>query len=146
MAEVAEDEEEDNEIEESVADIVSQKSRRETPINKNAAHQNFIDKSLGDSAVDELNLITDMLCLQLEQFYKPFTPTNVRKALHEDFLRLSYQILFEQNRHQVYRTIAILMRVDTYVNDKDLRDKHKILRKYTPNEFGLEPLFCFGVI
>ena len=34
------------------------------------------------------------------------------------------------------------MRVDSQINDKDLRDKKKHFEEYTPLDFGVEEIFC----
>ena len=42
----------------------------------------------------------------------------------------------------VYKTLTILMRVDSQINDKDLRDKRKLFDEYDPLDFGIEEEFC----
>ena len=42
----------------------------------------------------------------------------------------------------VYKTLTILMRVDSQINDKDLRDKRKLFDEYSPLDFGIEEEFC----
>ena len=52
-------------------------------------------------------------------------------------------MLFERvSDGQVYKTMTILMRVDSQINDKDLRDKRKAFKNYNPLDFGIEESFC----
>ena len=56
---------------------------------------------------------------------------------------LSQNLLFtKQENGEVYECIAVLMRVDSQVDDKDLREKMKICKQYTPLDFGIEREFA----
>ena len=46
------------------------------------------------------------------------------------------------NDGMVYKTLTILMRVDSQINDKDLRDKRKLFDEFSPLDFGIDDEFC----
>jgi len=67
--------------------------------------------------------ITSVFCQLLETFYQPYYPQIVTMRLHEDFMKLTHELFFQQDKNNVYRTLLVLIRVDAQLNDKDLRDK-----------------------
>lgn len=52
---------------------------------------------------------------------------------------LSQHLLFKRHEEgKVYECIAVLMRVDSQVDDKDLREKMRICGDYNPMDFGID--------
>ena len=52
---------------------------------------------------------------------------------------LAQHLLFKrQEDGRVYECLTILMRVDSQVDDKDMRAKMKLMKAYTPLDFGIE--------
>ena len=95
--------------------------------------------SLATKAVDELYILVLSFCNVVEVFFQPFYPFAVTEDLHNDFLLLAQHLMFRcQESGKVYECMTVLMRVDSQIDDKDLRDKMKICKEYTPLDFGVE--------
>ena len=98
--------------------------------------------SMATKAVDELYTIICAFCYVVEVFFQPFYPIEVRYDLHNDFMTLAQHMMFRvQEGGKVYECITVLMRVDSQVDDKDLREKMRLCRLYSPLDFGIEPEF-----
>ena len=95
--------------------------------------------SLGTNAVDELYCLMQSFTQMIEIFFQPFYPKEVTYDLHQDFMLLSQHLFFRhQESGRVYECITVLMRVDSQLDDKDLREKSRICEEYTPADFGIE--------
>ena len=83
----------------------------------------------------------------IETFFQPFYPSEVTYDLHEDIMLLSQHMLFKrQEDGQIYECLTILMRVDSQLDDKDMREKMRLMRDYSPQDLGIENEFscCSG--
>lgn len=106
-----------------------------------------VRQSVCTQAADELYNILACYCMLVEQFFKPLMPVMqgeyetsiVFSNLHEDIMKLCQKLFFRSN--QVNKSILILVRVDSQVDDKDLRKKCKIMKNYTTLDFGIDPDF-----
>jgi len=47
-------------------------------------------------------------------------------------------IFKRQEDGQVYECMTVLMRVDSQIDDKDLREKMRLCSSYTPLHFGID--------
>ena len=98
---------------------------------------------MATQACDELDTFIRGFTSTVEIFFQPFYPKEVTQDLHEDFIALSQLMFFRQvNDGMVYKTLTILMRVDSQINDKDLRDKRKLFDEFSPLDFGIDDEFC----
>ena len=103
--------------------------------------------TMATKAVDELDTLIRGFTSTIEGFFQPFYPREITEDLHEDFIALSQCMFFKEvNDCAVYKTLAVLVRVDSQINDKDLRDKRKLFQPYTPLDFGVEDNFCMMAI
>lgn len=97
--------------------------------------------SVGNTACDELYLIIRTFCQTLEAFYAPFLPiqanTPAASEMHLDCLKLSEDLIFSKN--QTAKTIQILLRVDTQLDDAGIRKKCRYMRlnEFTTGNFGI---------
>ena len=99
--------------------------------------------TLATKAVDELYVLVVSFCHVIEMFFQPYSPREVTYDLHEDLMVLSQHMLFKrQDDGRVGESITILMRVDAQIDDKDLRDKMKYCKSYSPIDFGIEKDFA----
>ena len=64
----------------------------------------------------------------------------VFNSLHEDIMKLCQKLFFRAN--QINKSILILVRVDSQVDDKDLRKKCRHMKNYNTLDFGIDPDFC----
>jgi len=97
---------------------------------------------LSTKAVDELYVLIVSFCNLIETFFQPFYPVEVTYDLHSDFMLLSQHLLFKrQEDGKVYECLTILMRVDSQLDDKDLREKMRLMQGYTPMDFGVDKEF-----
>ena len=95
-------------------------------------------KTLSVQAIDEMFIMVTVMCSTIEMFFQPYYPENVTHALHEDFMRLTQIMLFKkQCEGQIYESLTILMRVDSQLHDKDLRNKMKLCKDFTPEDFEI---------
>ena len=84
--------------------------------------------TLSTKAVDELYVLIRTFCNVIETFFQPFYPIEVTYDLHSDFMLLSQHLLFKrQEDGRVYEIVTILMRVDSQLDDKDLREKMRLM-------------------
>ena len=82
------------------------------------------------------------LCNLIETFFQPFYPIEMTYDLHSDFMLLSQHLLFRrQEDGRVYECLTILMRVDSQLDDKDLREKMRLMQEYSPMDFGVDREF-----
>ena len=95
--------------------------------------------TLATKAVDELYTLIVSLCNVIEVFFQPYYPTEVTYDLHNDFMLLVQHMIFRvQEGGKVYECLTVLMRVDSQIDDKDLREKMRLCREYSPIDFGIE--------
>ena len=98
--------------------------------------------TLATKAVDELYTLIVSFCNVVEVFFQPYFPMEVTYDLHNDFLLLVQHLMFRaQESGKVYECLTVLMRVDSQVDDKDLREKMRLCRGYSPVDFGIEQDF-----
>ena len=84
--------------------------------------------TLSTKAVDELFVLITTFCNVIETFFQPFYPIEVTYDLHSDFMLLSQHLLFKrQEDGRVYEIVTILMRVDSQLDDKDMREKMRLM-------------------
>ena len=135
---IIDEEEEDDENEEDDTGFGDDNFglQRQTTLEKS---QKKAPKTLSTKATDELFTITACYCLLLETFYQPFYPKLVTVRLHEDFMRLTQELVFKADKGDVYRTLLVLVRVDAQLADKDLREKQRLLKTYSTLDFGIDP-------
>ena len=77
-------------------------------------------------ACDELDSLIRGFTTTVEIFFQPYYPREITTDLHEDFIALSQTMFFKKmNQGSISKTLTILMRVDSQINDKDLRDKRR---------------------
>ena len=56
---------------------------------------------------------------------------------------LTQQLLFKkQEDGKIYECLAILMRVDSQLDDKNMREKMRLMKAFSPRDFGVEREFC----
>ena len=80
------------------------------------------ERTLGIVAEEELDKIILALNASIENFFSPFYLKEITQNLHYDFLRLTQDLLMKKYESgEVYKVMCILMRVDSQINDKDLR-------------------------
>ena len=48
----------------------------------------------------------------------------------------------EQEEGRIYECMTVLMRVDSQIDDKDLRDKMRLCSDYSPADFGISNEFA----
>ena len=95
--------------------------------------------TLATKAVDELYTLIVSFCNVIEVFFQPYYPTEVTYDLHNDFMLLVQHMIFRvQEGGKVYECLTVLMRVDSQIDDKDLREKMRLCREYSPIDFGIE--------
>ncbi len=96
--------------------------------------------SVSALATDELYIVQKTLCLLVETFYRPLLPSDtdfadVIQLLHEDILKLCQSLLFW--RSDLASSVLILVRIDSQLDDKDIRRKCKQLEEFSTADFGL---------
>lgn len=96
--------------------------------------------SVSALATDELYIVQKTLCLLVETFYRPLLPSvpefaAVIQLLHEDILKLCQGLLFGQG--DLASSVLILVRIDSQLDDKDIRRKCKQLEDFSTADFGL---------
>lgn len=99
--------------------------------------------TLATKAVDELYVLIVSFCHVVEMFFQPFFPVEVTYDLHQDLMLLCQHMLFKkQEDGRVYECLTVLMRVDSQLDDKDLREKMRLCGDLTPADFGIECEFA----
>ena len=99
--------------------------------------------TLATKAVDELYVLIVSFCHLIEIFFQPFYPTEVTYDLHTDLMVLSQHLLFKrQEEGRIYECLTVLMRVDSQIDDKDLREKMRLCADYSPLDLGVDPDFA----
>jgi hypothetical protein len=91
-------------------------------------------------AADELYIVLKTMCLLVETFFKHILPdkpefVEVMTLLHEDIFKLCQVLMFK--RPELSSSVLILIRVDSQLDDKDIRHKSKQLENFTTKDFGL---------
>jgi len=95
--------------------------------------------TLATKAVDELFILVVSFCHVMEMFFQPFYPVEVTYDLHHDLMLLSQHMLFQRSESGlVYECLTVLMRVDSQLDDKDLREKMRLCKVYSPLDFGVD--------
>ena len=93
--------------------------------------------------MDELYVLIVSFCNVIETFFQPFYPSEVTYDLHSDMMVLTQQLLFKkQEDGKIYECLAILMRVDSQLDDKNMREKMRLMKAFSPRDFGVEREFC----
>ena len=93
--------------------------------------------------MDELYVLIVSFCNVIETFFQPFYPSEVTYDLHSDIMVLTQQLLFKkQEDGKIYECLAILMRVDSQLDDKNMREKMRLMKAFSPRDFGVEREFC----
>ena len=52
----------------------------------------------------------------------------------------------KQEDGKIYECLTILMRVDSQLDDKNMREKMKLMNAFSPRDFGIEREFCCCII
>ena len=96
------------------------------------------ESSVQTIASDELYIILKTLARGIQAFYG--AESDFLPDLFEDLLKLAQEIVFQCPG--VYRTIIGLVHRDFSVADSDIRDKTKLMSKYSTQDFGIDYLTC----
>lgn len=87
-------------------------------------------------AMNEVKDFTFVIRTLIIKMYQPYLAKNDINDLAEDFLKLSTNLVVQD---QVFKILLCLCRVESYLMDKELRQKYVMMKDYLPQDFGIDP-------
>lgn len=92
--------------------------------------------TLSNQAIDDVKVFFSSLLMIVRKIYDQYIDYQDYEELKEDIAKLVINLILKDD---VLKVLTCLLRIDTFDQDKDLREKYQVLKGVQTSDFGIDP-------